>query len=100
MQRKSFRAACGRTAAALLAAFAIAVVVNSGPASADDVEALQPITTQGETKAEARKRARRIAGLLCARNTRLVRAVRVLPGECQAGGGVWECYGQKFVCAE
>ena len=100
MQRKSFRAARGRITAALLAAFAIAVVANSGPASADDVEALQPLTTQGETKAKARKLARLVAERQCAANSTLVRAVRVLPGECQAGGGVWECYGQKFVCAE
>ena len=91
-----------RTKTTCFAALAFAMAMGVGTALADDVEALQPIKTWDLSEADARNAAKLLAQQQCDHNTRLIRAVRVLPGECryEESEGQWMCYGQKFVCAE
>ena len=91
-----------RTVIATIVGLALATSITAESARAEDVPSLQPIETYGPTEADAREAAKRLARLLCGRNERLTRAVRVLPGKCryEQGSGQWFCYSQKFDCAE
>ena len=81
---------------------ALAMLTGAGLAWADDVTALQPIQTYGDSPDDARERARLLAQMQCDRNTRLIRAFRELRGVCryEESSGQWFCYSQKFRCVE
>ena len=68
----------------------------------NDVTALQPIRTYGDSPEAAREHAKLLAQTQCDQNILLIRAFRELRGTCryEQGSGQWHCYGQKFRCEE